>query len=143
MAWRTCASALLCAAAGVSAQTLYGPVDATGRTAFTDQTYTSPSLRTATVSALDVANALSNHSAISSRRSAVIDTNEAARSLVQAQLERKQGAQPLPREQAQGTRVVNHLYWRRQEKLRRVVEHAQRRLNETRASHRAPLRKPG
>ena len=41
--------------------------------------------------------------------------------------------QPLPGEHAQGTGAgaVNHRYWRRQEKLRIVVEQAQRRSNET------------
>jgi hypothetical protein len=99
-----------------------------------------------TVSALDVASALASYSAISSQRAAVIDTNEAARRLGQAQLKRKQGAQPLPGEQAQGTgaSVVNHRYWRRQETLRHVVEQAQRRSNETRpVAPRAPLRNPG
>ena len=85
-------------------------------------------------STLDVANALASNSAISSRRVAIIDTNEAARRLGQAQLQREQGAESLPGEQVQGidVSVVNHRYWRRQEKLRRVIEQAQRRSSETR-----------
>jgi len=119
---RICAAALLCAAAGVSAQT--------GTTAHA---------RKVTVSALDVSHALASSSAISSRPAATIDANEAARRLGQAQLEREQGAPPRPGEQARGTGagVVNHRYWWRQERLRRVVEQALHRSNETRRSLRA------
>jgi len=106
-----CAAAFVCAAAGASAQT---------------------------VSALDVASALAHGSVISSRSAAMVDASEAARRLGQARLEREQGAQALPGEQAQGTNagVVNHRYWQRQEKLRRMVEQALRRSNETHPSKR-------
>jgi hypothetical protein len=106
-----CAAAFVCAAAGASAQT---------------------------VSALDVASALASSSAISSRSAAMVDASEAARRLGQARLEREQGAQALPGEQAQGTNAgaVNHRYWQRQEKLRRMVEQALRRSNETHPSKR-------
>jgi hypothetical protein len=53
-----------------------------------------------------------------------VDASEAARSLAKAQRARKQGAEPLPGEQS-------FSYWQRQEKLRRAVEMAQRRSNET------------
>jgi len=71
---------------------------------------------------------------MSPRQAAAIDANEAARRLSQARLQREQGAQPLPGELARGNEagVVNHRYWQRQEKLRRVVEQAQLRYNETR-----------
>ncbi len=134
IAWRICAAAFLCAAAGVSAQTVYRQADAAGHISFTDRPDTTPSPQTATAPASDVANALARKSSISSRRAVTIDANEAARRLRQAQLKRKQGMEPLPGEQAQGTHagVVNHRYWQRQEKLRLLVEQAQRRSSETR-----------
>jgi len=102
-----CAAAFFCAATGASGQT---------------------------VSALDVATALESNSAIASPSAAMVDAREAARRLGQARLEREQGVQALPREQARGTGIhaVNHRYWRRQEKMRRMVEQALHRLNETR-----------
>jgi hypothetical protein len=108
-----CAAAFVCAAAGASAQTV-------------------------SVSALDVASALARGSAISSRSAAVIDASEAARRLGQARLEREQGTQALPGEQAQGANAgaVNHRYWQRQDKLRRMVEQALQRSNETHPSKR-------
>ena len=120
--------------AGASAQTLYKQVDGAGHLTFADQAATTPSPRTATVPALDVASALASNSAVSSRRAVMIDAKEAARRLRQAQLQREQGAAPLPGEltQSTGAGVANHRYWRRQEKLRYVVEQALRRSNETR-----------
>jgi len=141
--WRICAAVLLCAAPGALAQTVYRQVDAAGHTTFTDRPGPEPSLLAAAGpaadTAVDVASALASDSAMFSRRAARIDAVEAARRLRQAQLEREQGAQPLPGEQAQGAGagLVNDRYRQRQEKLRRAVEHAQRRLNETRRSHRA------
>jgi len=84
----------------------------------------------------DVANAPARNSAISSRRAAIVEANEAARRLGQARLARERGAKPLSGEQARGTdaSAVNHRYWRRQEKLRHEVEQALRRSNETRQS---------
>lgn len=123
----------------MSAQTVHKEVDAAGRVAFTDRAGTTAHAQTVTVSALDVAHALASSSAISSRPAATIDANEAARRLGQAQLEREQGALPRPGEQARGTGagVVNHRFWWRQEKLRRLVEQALHRSNETRRSLRA------
>jgi hypothetical protein len=137
--WRICAAALLCAAAGAPAQTIYKQVDAAGHVTYTDRPDTTPSPRPATVPALDVANALASNTAMSSRHAATIDANEAARRLRQAQLEREQGAERLPGEQAHDTdaSVVNQRYWQRQEELRRVVVQAQRRLDETGRSLRA------
>jgi hypothetical protein len=133
MNWKICAALFLFAAADVSAQAVYKHVDAAGRTIYADQPDAVPPHRTTSISALDVSNALASNTAISSRTAATIDGNEAARRLDKAQLERMQGAEPLPGEQDRtaGTNVVKHRYWQRQEKLRRMVEEAQRR------SHRA------
>ncbi|MGA7986695.1 MAG: hypothetical protein WCA01_16065 [Burkholderiales bacterium] len=111
-----CAAALACAAAGASAQT---------------------------VSALDVSRALASNSVISSPHAFAVDANEAARRLEQAQRRREQGASPRPGEQALSTEPgqVNHRYWRRQEKLRHLVEQALHRSNETHRSSAAPTRK--
>lgn len=134
IAWRICAAALLCAATGVSAQTVYRQVSAAGQITFTDQADTTPAAQTVPAQASEVTKAPARIVAISSRDAATINANEAARRLGQAQLKRKQGAEPLPGEQAQGARAgaLNHRYWRRQENLRLVVEQAQRRSNETR-----------
>lgn len=120
-------------ATGVSAQSIYTEVDVDGHRTFTDLRSTTPPPETATAPALDVTNAPARISTISSRRAATINASEAARRLGQAQLKRKQGAEPLPGEQAKGSgaRALNHRYWQRQEKLRLVVEQAQRRSNET------------
>ncbi len=69
----------------------------------------------------------------SPRAAAIVDAKEAARRLRQAQLTRNQGMEPLPGEKAQHARdgVVSERYLRRQEKLRLLVEQAQRRANET------------
>jgi len=82
----------------------------------------------------DVAHALAHHAAISSRRASLVDSSEAARRLAQAQLERAEGALPQPGEQAhdRGPNTVNPRYWRRQERLRRAVEQARGRANQTR-----------
>jgi hypothetical protein len=103
IACRICAAALLCTAAGVSAQTVHKQVDAAGRITYSDQSDTTPSPR----------KALANYALMSPRIAAAIDANEAARRLAQAQLQREQGAQPLPGELARGTdaSVVNHRYW--------------------------------
>ncbi|MEK6245697.1 MAG: DUF4124 domain-containing protein, partial [Pseudomonadota bacterium] len=133
---RICAAALVCAATGVSAQTIYKQVSAVGHVTFTDQPDATAARQTATDPALEVTKAPARIFTISSRRAATINANEAARRLGEAQLKRKQGAEPLPGEQAQGSdaSTVNHRYWWRQEKLRLVVEQAQRRSNETRLS---------
>ena len=137
--WSTCAVAVFCAAAGVSAQTIYKQVSATGHITYTDRPDPAPSPRPEPAPALDVANALASNTAMSSRHAATVDANEAARRLRQAQLEREHGAERLPGEQAHSTdaSVVNQRYWLRQEELRRVVVQAQRRLDETGRSLRA------
>ena len=111
--FRICTAAFLCGATCVSAQTIYKVLDDDGRATFGDR---APA-----------------RAAIAPRRGARVEVNEAARRLKQAQLQRKQGAEPLPGEFTRdaGTRTVNYRYWRRQEKLRIVVEQAQRRSRET------------
>ncbi len=126
--------AFLSAAAELPAQTIiYRQVDAAGHITYTDRPGTAPSPRTVPDPASDVAVALASSSVIASRRGALIDVNEAARRLRQAQQERKQGAERLPDEQAGGNGLgaAIHRYWQRQERLRLVVEQAQRRLSET------------
>ena len=139
------AAAFVCAAAGVSAQTVHKQVDAAGRITYTDRPDATPSPQTATVSASSVADALASNTPISSRGAALIDANEATRRLRQAQLEREQGTERLPAEQAHGSdaSAMNDRYRRRQEELLRVVEQAQRRSSETGQSLRAhPGNKP-
>lgn len=69
----------------------------------------------------------------SPRAAAIVNAKEATRRLRQAQLTRDQGAEPLAGEKAQHARdgVVSARYLRRQEKLRVLVEQAQRRADET------------
>jgi hypothetical protein len=139
IAWRICAAMVFFVASGVLAQTVHKQIDAAGHITYSDRPDTTP--LPPTVPALDVANALASNSAISSRRAATIDAHEAARRLGQAELERKQGAERLPGEQAHGTdaSVANHRYRQRQEELRRAVVQAQRRSDATDRSLRAPL----
>ena len=131
--WRICAAALLCAATGVPAQTIYKQVNAAGHTTYTDRPDRTlpPPPQTAAVPALDVTTALASNSPMSSRGAALIDANEAARRLRQAQLERELGAERLPGEEAHGAdaSVANQRYRQRQDELRRKVELAQRRLS--------------
>ncbi len=128
----TCAAALLCAAAGASAQTVYRQVDPAGSITYSNQPRPASAPPAATGSATDVAIALAGNTAIASRRGALIDANEAARRLEPAQRKRKQGAEPLPFDQARATdaSTVNSRYLRRQEKLRRYHEQAQRRASQ-------------
>lgn len=106
-------AALASVASGVSAQAIYKQVDDTGHIMFSDQPPARP--------------------AVTPRRGAKVEVNEAARRLKQAQLARNLGAQPVPGElnQGAGASSVNYRYWRRQEKLRLAVEQAQRRSRET------------
>jgi len=131
--WRICTTVILCAAAGASAQTAYQQADAAGSTSITDRSDTTASPAAATVPAPEVAKVPLRNSKISARRAALIEANEAARRLAQARLARERGAEPLRGERARGSdaSVVNHRYWRRQEKLRHEVEQALRRSNET------------
>jgi|SRR5271154_6894345 len=120
-----CAAALACAAADVSAQEIYRHVSLVGGVTFTDQRDPEPEAEAAQTPA--------RRPAISQQRAATVNANEAERRLAQAHLKREQGIKPLPGEQVQGSKgtVLSYRYWRRQEKLRLVVEQAQRRLSET------------
>ena len=104
---------LACIAVDAAAQTIYKTVDDEGRTTFTDQ----PAVKRVTAP----------------RRGGKVDMNEAARRLQQARLERTLGAEPGPGElnPGAGAPSVNYRYWKRQEKLRLLVERALRRSNET------------
>jgi hypothetical protein len=125
------AIALLLAAANVSAQTIYMKVSPAGHKSFSDTPDSTPDPEAAPEG--EKWRAPAGTMARGSRRAAVVNANEARRRLGQAQLDRKQGSHPLPRELAsgQGATVVHHSYWRRQENLRLMVEQAQRRSNET------------
>jgi hypothetical protein len=132
--------ALLCAAMGASAQTIYKQVDSAGRTTFTDRP--DPSLPAQSMAgpgsiasaAPEAPKLAAPGTLLTSRRSAFIDANEAARRLAQAELMRSEGANPLPGEQSHGAAglVPNQRYVQRQEKLRLMVERARQRVNETR-----------
>lgn len=125
------AVAILCAASGASAQELYKLVDETGHVTFADR----PDAALAPQAAEPETPRLQKRIAgISSpRAAAIVDAKEAARRLRQAQMTRSEGIEPLPGEKAQHARdgVVSERYLRRQEKLRLLVEQAQRRANET------------
>ena len=128
------AAALACAAAGVSAQAVFKVVDAGGKIMFTDRPETTPAPQAEAAPELDQARSPARIAGTSSRRAAaIVDANEAARRLRQAQLKRKQGMEPMAGERAQGAQggAVNVRYWRRQENLRLLVEQAQRRQRET------------
>ncbi len=125
------AAAFLCAATGVPAQTLHRQTDVEKRITFGDRADATPSPPAETVAAPEATRV--RKSAISPRRAAMIEANEAQRVLRQARLARERGAEPLPGERVRGAGAgaVNHRYWRRQEKLRRDVEEVLRRSNET------------
>jgi hypothetical protein len=127
-----CAAMLLCAAAGVPAEPVYKQLDAAGRITIStrpDPTFLPP---TAVVPAQDVVSALASATPMSTRHAAIVDANEATRRLAQAKREQQQGVEPLPGEEAHITdeNGVNPKYQRRQDKLRRTVEQAQRRSSQ-------------
>jgi len=120
---RTCVALLLCATTGASAQAIHKHVDELGRVSFSDRPEVPVPPRKA---------------GMSTRNAARVDTAEAARRLADARLVRAQGEGPQPGERAAGAGEVNHRYWIRQETLRRDVELALVRWNETRGLHLAP-----
>lgn len=122
---RSCVALLLCATTGASAQAIYKHVDELGRVSFSDRPEVPAPPRKAGMSARDAAR---------------VDTAEAARRLADARLVRALGEGPQPGEHAAGAGrgEVNHRYWIRQETLRRDVELALVRWNETRGLHLAP-----
>lgn len=120
-----CIALLLCATTGASAQTIYKHVDELGRVSFSDKLEIAAPPRKAGMSRINAAR---------------VDTAEAARRLADARLQRAQGEVPQPGEHAAGAGIgeVNHRYWIRQETLRRDVELALVRWNETRGRPAAP-----
>lgn len=128
------ALALLCAALSAPAQTIYKQVDAAGRVTFTDRPDWNLPAQAMTGPALEAPRPPAGIVLMTSRRSAFIDANEAARRLAQAELMRSEGAAPLPGEltQSSGAAVPNQRYWQRQERLRVLVERARQRAGETR-----------
>jgi hypothetical protein len=129
---KICAVAMLCVPAGAGAQLVYKQFDAAGRITYSDRSDPALSSPPVMVAALDVVSALAGSTAMTSRAAAVIDANEAARRLTQAEREREQGAERLPDEQVRGADVIvmSQRYWRRQDELRRAVEQAWRRWAE-------------
>jgi hypothetical protein len=136
-----CALALLCAATGAPAQTIYKQVDAEGKVTFTDHpdinlpAQALPSAgQVMTNPALQAPNPPARAGLMTSRRSASIDVNEAGLRLAQAQLKRSGGVGMLPADWTHGSgkSVPNQRYWQRQDRLRVLVERAQQRSVETR-----------
>jgi hypothetical protein len=137
LAWKVCAVALLCVPASVAAQLVYKQFDTVGHTTYSDRPDAASPTPTATIPALDVARALARSAAMSSRGAAIIDANEAARRLSQA--EHAQCPERLPDEQVRSTGVIAAKDATCQARLRRAIEQAQRRVDKTnrllRASH--------
>ena len=129
-----CALALLCAATGAPAQTIYKQVDLAGKVTFTDRPDINLPAQAMANPALEAPKPAPRVGLMTSRRSASIDANEAGRRLAQAQLKRSGGADLLPGEwtHSSGEGVPNQRYWQRQDRLRVQVERAQQRSNETR-----------
>lgn len=140
--WRICAAAILCVAAGASAQSIHKQVDSDGRITYTDRPETTPLPRAATVSDSDVVSALARHAAMTSMSAAIVDFNEATRRLVRARQSRQEGLEPRFGENtdAAGVRMMNERYQRDRQRLEREVVAAQRRSNETSLARSALLR---
>jgi len=132
-----CALALLCAATGAPAQTIYKQVDLAGKVTFTDR----PDINLPAQAMTSAARGMTSPpparvGLMTARRSASIDVNEAGLRLAQAQLKRSGGAELLPGDWTHGASdgVPNQRYWQRQDRLRVQVEQAQQRSNETRVA---------
>jgi hypothetical protein len=129
LAWKICAAALLCVPASASAQLVYKQFDDAGRIAYSDRPDAASPTPTATIPALDVARALARSTAMSSRGAAIIDANEAARRLSQA--EHAQCPERLPDGQARSAGAIAAKDASCQARLRRAIEQAQRRVDKT------------
>lgn len=140
IAWSIFAPAFFFAAAGTPAQPVYKEVDAAGHVTYTNRPRPTPppSATPALTPMQDVVTSLADNSALSSRLSATVDANEAARRLRQVQKEREQGANPWSGERRgqAGSALSDERYQRRREKLRHMVEQAQRRMDKMRSSQR-------
>jgi len=122
-----CAAVLMCFAAASAAQEIFRQVDEAGRLTFTDRP------------GADVPAVVQRKAGMSVRRAAQVDEAEAARRLGDARLQRARGERALPGERDRGADLgpVNGRYWKRQEGLRRDVELALVRWNETRGQFQA------
>lgn len=133
LARKICTAAMLCAAAGASAQTIYRQVDGGGHVTFTDRTETTPLSQAAPAQGSDVATALARRGPMNSKDAATVDNDEAARRLARAQKNRGEGNGPRPGETADGAMVrkLNEYYLQDKKKQDREVAAAQKRSNQT------------
>ena len=132
----------LFAATAASAQAIYRQVDPSGAVIFTDRPDPSlpgglePIVGTPSPPQVEKETPprpVVRRSQISRQQSAAIDAREAERRLQQARINRDRGLEPQPGEKLHGAsaEALKERYWRRQEQLRREVEMALRRVNET------------
>lgn len=128
-----CTTALLCAAVGVSAQTIHKHTDADGHITFTDQPEDTPAPRARGAPDSDVVSALNSGSPMTSQSAASIDSNEAKRRLLRAQQSRRNALAPSSgvNSDVVDVTLMNQRYLRNQKSLDREVAAAQRRSNET------------
>ena len=140
--WRTCAAAMLCVAAGASAQSVHKEVDIDGRITYTDRTEAMALPQATMAQGSDVASALAGRSPMTSMEAANVDFNEATRRLVRARQSREEGMRPRPGESADSAAVrkMNENYLQDRRRLDREVAAAQRRSNETALVRRTLLR---
>jgi hypothetical protein len=132
----------LVAATAASAQAIYRQVDLAGGVIYTDRPDSTlpggaePLVGTpspAQVEKETPPRPAVRRSQISRQQSVAIDAREAERRLQQARLNRERGVEPIPGEKdhGAGAQALKDRYYRRQEQLRREVEMALRRVNET------------
>ena len=127
------AAVLALCAASASAQVVFTSVSLDGHKTFSDRIDTSTEPVPEATPVFAGRRTPAGTMAKGSRSAALVNSSEAGRRLARAQLDRKQGMQPLAGEHSTiaDASVLNQRYWRRQEKLREAVEQAQRRSNET------------
>jgi hypothetical protein len=141
-AWKICAAAMLCVAAGASAQSVHREVDIDGRITFTDRTETMALPQATMAQGADVASVLAGRSPMTSMEAANVDFKEATRRLVRARQSREEGMGPRPGESADSAaiRKMNENYLQDRQRLDREVAAAQRRSNKTSLDRSALLR---
>ncbi len=137
--WKLCAAAVLCAAVGVSAQTVHRQTDGDGRITYTDRLEAKSPPQAGGAAQSDVAGALARQSPMTSKAAATIDFNEANRRLLRAKQSRLEALAPRPGEHA-SVSLLNERYLRDLPRLNREVAAAQRRSNETSLIRSALLR---
>lgn len=135
-----CAAGLFCLATACSAQAVYRQVDAAGSITYTDRPDPEAAEVSLIVSSPDAPVFTQRGTGVSARRANRVDVSEAARRLSDARAQRVRGEAPLPGERSLGADLgpVNERYWTRQEALRRMVELALVRWNETRGQSLVP-----